>query len=205
MLTQLGLQQLDCSNGNLYKGSSQKSMYKQLPVDFVARTLQRALLERLTGLISTPVGDAVPAGVVALEAMRLIIEVVGEVSSDEVHRMRQPCITKLTAHPQPLQSQVCPLAPHLCLEAIIETHKLCEKSLCASLSLPLHSSSAWNPCHCQNMSLVAVLPLRKTIWPKQGPHHTYQLMHVSHVKAGVLLLILMSLPFWHESCCLFRH
>lgn len=69
--------------------------------------MQRSLLEKLTGLISTPVGDAVPAGVVALEAMRLIIEVVGEVSGDEVHRMRQPCITKLTAHPQPLQSQVC--------------------------------------------------------------------------------------------------
>lgn len=68
--------------------------------------LQRALLERLTGLVSTPVGDAVPAGVVALEAMRLIVEVVGEVSSDEVHQMRQPCITKLTAHPQPLQAQV---------------------------------------------------------------------------------------------------
>lgn len=78
-----------------------------MPHDFISLTLQRALLERLTGLISTPVGDAVPAGVVALEAMRLIIEVVGEVSSDEVHRMRQPCITKLTAHPQPLQSQVC--------------------------------------------------------------------------------------------------
>ena len=75
--------------------------------ELVAPTLQRSLLERLTGLISTPVGDAVPAGVVALEAMRLIIEVVGEVSSDEVHRMRQPCITKLTAHPLPLQSQVC--------------------------------------------------------------------------------------------------
>lgn len=57
-------------------------------------------------MVSTPVGDAVPAGVVALEAMRLIIEAVGEVSGDEVHRMRQPCITKLTAHPQPLQSQV---------------------------------------------------------------------------------------------------
>jgi len=68
--------------------------------------VQRALLERLTGLISTPVGDAVPAGVVALESMRLIVEVVGEVSSDEVHQMRQPCITKLTAHPQPLQAQV---------------------------------------------------------------------------------------------------
>lgn len=72
----------------------------------VALHLQRALLERLTGMVSTPVGDAVPAGVVALEAMRLIIDVVGEVSSDEVHRMRQPCITKLTAHPQPLQFQV---------------------------------------------------------------------------------------------------
>ncbi len=71
-----------------------------------ASILQRAVLERLTGLISIPVGDAVPAGVVALEAMRLIVEVVGEVSSDEVHQMRQPCITKLTAHPQPLQAQV---------------------------------------------------------------------------------------------------
>ena len=87
--------------------------------EVVALHLQRALLERLTGMVSTPVGDAVPAGVVALEAMRLIIEVVGEVSSDEVHRMRQPCITKLTAHPQPLQSQVSPTctavtpAPHI--------------------------------------------------------------------------------------------
>ncbi|KAL0055345.1 hypothetical protein WJX82_010851 [Trebouxia sp. C0006] len=71
----------------------------------LSETGQRALLERLTGLISTPVGDAVPAGVVALESMRLIVEVVGEVSSDEVHQMRQPCITKLTAHPQPLQAQ----------------------------------------------------------------------------------------------------
>lgn len=69
-------------------------------------SVQRTLLERLTGLISTPIGDAVPAGVVALEAMRLIVEVVGEVSSEEVHQMRQPCITKLTAHPQPLQAQV---------------------------------------------------------------------------------------------------
>ena len=68
--------------------------------------LQRALLERLTGMMSTPVGDSVPAGIVALEAMRLIVEVVGEVSSEEVHRMRQPCITKLTAKPYPLQSQV---------------------------------------------------------------------------------------------------
>ncbi|KAA6419849.1 MAG: hypothetical protein FRX49_10212, partial [Trebouxia sp. A1-2] len=71
----------------------------------LSETGQRALLERLTGLISTPVGDAVPAGVVALESMRLIVEVVGEVSSDEVHQMRQPCISKLTAHPQPLQAQ----------------------------------------------------------------------------------------------------
>lgn len=57
-------------------------------------------------MISTLVGDSVPAGIVALEAMRLIVEVVGEVSSEEVHRMRQPCITKLTARPQPLQAQV---------------------------------------------------------------------------------------------------
>ncbi|KAL3149121.1 hypothetical protein ABBQ32_001960 [Trebouxia sp. C0010 RCD-2024] len=71
----------------------------------LSETGQRALLERLTGMVSTPVGDAVPAGVVALVGMRLIIDVVGEVSSDEVHRMRQPCITKLTAHPQPLQFQ----------------------------------------------------------------------------------------------------
>lgn len=74
--------------------------------ELFALHLQRALLERLTGMVSTPVGDAVPAGVVALVGMRLIIDVVGEVSSDEVHRMRQPCITKLTAHPQPLQFQV---------------------------------------------------------------------------------------------------
>ena len=69
-------------------------------------SVQRALLEKLTGLISTPVGDAVPAGVVALESMRLIVEVVGEVSSEEVHQMRQPCITKLIASPQPLKAQV---------------------------------------------------------------------------------------------------
>ena len=57
-------------------------------------------------MISTPVGDAVPAGVVALESMRLIVEVVGEVSSEEVHQMRQPCITKLITNPQPLKAQV---------------------------------------------------------------------------------------------------
>ena len=47
-----------------------------------------------------------PAGVVALEGMRLIVEVVGEVSNDEVHQMRQPCLTKLTAIPHSLRAQV---------------------------------------------------------------------------------------------------
>ena len=166
LLRQLGLEQFGLQLKASGKAIAQtKSTNSCCQLHFVALTLQRALLERLTGLISTPVGDAVPAGVVALEAMRLIIEVVGEVSSDEVHRMRQPCITKLTAHPQPLQSQVGPLhAQHLCLEPITNTPALCETSLlCVTLSLPPHSSSAWNPCHCE-AGLVAALPLRKPTW-----------------------------------------
>ena len=62
-------------------------------------------MERLTGLVMTPVGDAVPAGIVALEAMRLIVELLGEVSSDEVQQMKQPCLTKLISRTRPLRAQ----------------------------------------------------------------------------------------------------
>ena len=68
--------------------------------------MQRAVLERLTGLIMTPIGEAVPAGIVALEAMRLIVELLGEVSSDEVQQIKQPCLSKLTSHTKPIRAQV---------------------------------------------------------------------------------------------------
>lgn len=68
--------------------------------------VQRAVLERLTGLMMTPVGEAVPAAIVAIETMRLIIELLGEVSSEEVEHMKQPCLTKLTSHTRPIRAQV---------------------------------------------------------------------------------------------------
>lgn len=76
--------------------------------------LQRAVLERLTGLMMTPVGDAVPAGIVALEAMRLIVELLGEVSGEEVQQMKQPCLTKLTSCTRPLRAQASACSSWLC-------------------------------------------------------------------------------------------
>lgn len=68
--------------------------------------VQRAVLVRLTGLIMTPVGEAVPAGIVALETMRLIVKLLGEVSIEEMQHMKQPCLSKLTCHTRPIRAQV---------------------------------------------------------------------------------------------------
>lgn len=54
----------------------------------------------------TPIGEAVPAGIVSLEAMRLIVELLGEVSSEEVQQMKHPCLTKLTSHTRQIRAQV---------------------------------------------------------------------------------------------------
>lgn len=44
---------------------------------------QRMLLDRLAGVLSAPLGQYTPVGVVTLEAMTLLLEVLGEVSSEK--------------------------------------------------------------------------------------------------------------------------
>lgn len=43
---------------------------------------QRLLLDRLAGVLALPLGQYTPVGVVTLEAMALLLEILGEVSAD---------------------------------------------------------------------------------------------------------------------------
>ena len=59
--------------------------------------MQRSLLERLTALVASVLGTHVPLAVAALEAMGLLLEVLGEVSADQAASIALPVLEKLQA------------------------------------------------------------------------------------------------------------
>lgn len=59
---------------------------------------QRLLLDRLAGVLASPLGQYTPVGVVTLEAMALLLEVLGEVSAEK-HAELEPAIGAKVAGP----------------------------------------------------------------------------------------------------------
>ena len=118
--------------------------------------MQRSVLERLTGLIMTPIGEAVPAGIVSLEAMRLIVELLGEVSSEEVQQMKHPGLTKLTSHTRQIRAQVsarqpCELSCRVISSTLLVHHMHIDHLLCRTClinSTPEFTQSASRALAC---------------------------------------------------------
>ncbi|KAK9820084.1 hypothetical protein WJX72_005985 [[Myrmecia] bisecta] len=72
---------------------------------------QRLMLERLTALVASVLGSHVPLAVVTLEAMGLLLEVLGEVQLEMLSQLEEPVGWKLAADHSCLRSQAaCVLA-----------------------------------------------------------------------------------------------
>lgn len=69
--------------------------------------LQRTLLERLAALLASVLGNHTPLAVATMEAMGLLLEVLGEINADEVAVIGQPVLAKLLAGSSCLRRQVC--------------------------------------------------------------------------------------------------
>lgn len=68
--------------------------------------LQRLLLERLTALAASVLGDCTPVAVVTLEALGLLLEVLGEVAPEVTALLQDPLTWKLTGSCSLLRAQV---------------------------------------------------------------------------------------------------
>ena len=68
--------------------------------------LQRAMLERLTALLASVLGAQVPLAVAALEGMCLLLEVLGEVSPEQLASLEEPVVGKLLSGSACLRRQV---------------------------------------------------------------------------------------------------
>ena len=72
---------------------------------------QRLLLDRLAAVLSAPLGQYTPVGVVTLEAMALLLEVLGEVSTEKRAEL-EPAVGAKVAGPHAclrLQAPACTL------------------------------------------------------------------------------------------------
>eukprot|EP00884_Botryococcus_braunii_P001693 jgi/Botrbrau1/11524/Bobra.0393s0003.2 len=58
---------------------------------------QRRFLEQLATLAATPLGSHVPLGIATLEAIGLLLEVVGEISPELANELKEPVLRKLVA------------------------------------------------------------------------------------------------------------
>ncbi len=76
--------------------------------------LQRTLLERLTALLASVLGSHVPLAMVTLEAMGLLLEILGEVSPSMLKQLEDPVMWKLTSD-------------HACVRAQVGCSKACFK------------------------------------------------------------------------------
>lgn len=68
--------------------------------------MQRHFLEQLAALSATPLGSKVPLGIVTLEAMGLLLEILGEVSPELALEVEKPLLTKVVAKQSVLRSEV---------------------------------------------------------------------------------------------------
>ena len=67
---------------------------------------QRLLLERLTAMAASVLGDQVPVAVVTLETIGLLLEVLGEVAPETTTLLQDPLTWKLTSSHSLLRVQV---------------------------------------------------------------------------------------------------
>ena len=72
---------------------------------------QRRLLERLAALCASVLGGCVPVGAATLEALGLLLEVLGEVSAEAVALLGPPLAAKLTCGHGLLRAQACMFRP----------------------------------------------------------------------------------------------
>lgn len=77
-------------------------------------TVQRLLLERLTAMAASVLGDQVPVAVVTLETIGLLLEVLGEVAPETTALLQDPLTWKLTSSHSLLRAQVFNLLIYLC-------------------------------------------------------------------------------------------
>ena len=68
--------------------------------------MQRALLERLTTMLASVLGSHVPLAIVTLEAMGLLLEILGEVSPAMLKQLEEPVLWKLTCDHACVRAQV---------------------------------------------------------------------------------------------------
>lgn len=85
--------------------------YNRIKSETLSNCLQRKMLDRLMAMIASVLGARTPLAVVALEAMSLLLEVLGEIPQKQVDLLSAPVITKLTSDSSCLRLQVLPLTP----------------------------------------------------------------------------------------------
>ena len=72
------------------------------------------MLERLNALVASVLGSKTPLAVAALQAMGLLLEVLGEIPESQVDLLSGPVTAKLTGDSTCLRLQVLPLRSLLC-------------------------------------------------------------------------------------------
>ena len=125
--------------------------------------LQRAMLERLTALLASVLGAQVPLAVAALEGMCLLLEVLGEVSPEQLASLEEPVVGKLLSGSACLRRQV---SRPMCMQAL--NRVLTQRTpyvlqwvwmgFCTtqkSNSLPGRDQKKLVPCQCQTLVLTS--------------------------------------------------
>ena len=123
------------------------------------------MLERLTALLASVLGAQVPLAVAAVEGMCLLLEVLGEVSPEQLGSLEEPVVGKMLSGSACLRRQVRrPMSKQVLKRVLVEKNKFCAtldldgNCFCTAqtgYSLPDGIQKELVPCRYQTLALTS--------------------------------------------------